>query len=266
MLDYHYFLLQKKKYKTLGFDISKTRVNSLKKNKDIYREFNEKTLKENKLFQILYNSIDNLKQCNFFIVTVPTPIKKNKKPDLGPIKKATKVISSIIKKGDIVVYESTVFPGLSNKLAKMYFEKKNFKINEDYYLGYSPERINVGKESLKLEEITKITSGSNEFSSNIINEFYKSIINSGTHLTESIEIAESAKVIENIQRDVNIALMNELKIYFDEKNIDFKKVLNAAKTKWNFIDFKPGLVGGHCISVDPYYLINDAKTFLILLI
>ena len=143
----------------------------------------------------------------------------------------------------------------------MYFEKKNFKINEDYYLGYSPERINVGKESLKLEEITKITSGSNEFSSNIINEFYKSIINSGTHLTESIEIAESAKVIENIQRDVNIALMNELKIYFDEKNIDFKKVLNAAKTKWNFLNFKPGLVGGHCISVDPYYLINDAKNF-----
>ena len=198
------------------------------------------------------NDKKDISECNLYIITVPTPIKKNKKPDLSYVIKATKLVSNFIKKGDTVIYECTVYPGVTEEVCGKIISKKNkLRLNEDFYLGYSPERINPGDKKNTINKITKVVSGSNKFIANLIQKFYNNIIPVGTFLSKDIKTAEAAKVIENIQRDLNISLINELSIIFDKLDIDIYDVLDAANTKWNFLDFKPGLVGGHCIGVDP---------------
>ena len=247
-----------KYYETIGYDNNNHRVIDLKKGIDNTKEVSSKELKRTRL-NITNNSAD-LYNCNFFIITVPTPIFKNKKPDLSFINHATKIVSKLLKKDDIVIYESTVYPGVTNNYCVPILEKySKLKFNVDFFCGYSPERINPGDKNHRINEIKKVTSGSNEKSRKIIDKLYKSIITAGTFSAPSIEVAEAAKVIENTQRDVNIALINELSILFNILKIDTTQVLKAAKTKWNFLDFSPGLVGGHCIGVDPYYLTHIAK-------
>lgn len=248
-----------KKYTTVGFDIHAQRIAELQSGKDRTLEVDaEELLSASKLSYT--NEVAVMKDCNVFIVTVPTPINKHKQPDLTPLEKASETIGSILKKGDIVVYESTVYPGATEEVCVPILEKvSGLTFNKDFYAGYSPERINPGDKEHRVSTIMKVTAGSTPEVGKAVDELYKSIITAGTHLASSIKVAEAAKVIENTQRDLNIALINELAIIFDKLDIDTLEVLEAAGTKWNFLPFRPGLVGGHCISVDPYYLTHKAQ-------
>ena len=248
-----------KKFRTFGFDTNTIRVKQLKNGKDETREVLKKDLiKANKL--IFTNNYLDLSACNVYIVTVPTPILKNKKTNLKFIKEAYKFVSKMLKIGDTVILESTVYPGTTKEICVPILEKySGLKFNKHFYRGYSPERINPGDKKHTISRIKKITSGSNEKASKLIDGLYKHIISAGTYLAENIEIAEAAKVIENTQRDLNIALINEFSIIFNKMGIETMSVLKAAKTKWNFLPFEPGLVGGHCIGVDPYYLTHKAQ-------
>ena len=247
-----------KKFKVVGYDISEDRINLLKKFDDPNLEISKKEFSESSYLSFS-SIIDDIKDCNIFIVTVPTPIDNHKRPDLTALKKSSETVGSVLKKDDIVIYESTVFPGATEEFCVPILEKKSgLKFNSDFYCGYSPERINPGDKKHKLIDIKKVTAGSTPEIALEVDKLYKEIIVAGTHMTESIKIAEAAKVIENTQRDLNIALINELSIIFSKMNIDTGSVLEAASTKWNFLNFKPGLVGGHCIGVDPYYLTHKA--------
>ena len=249
-----------KKFKVTGFDINKKRVCELRNGLDSTKEKTRKYLNRiKKKISFEYN-VKSLINKNFYIVTVPTPIYKNKKPDLRFIFKATVMLSKFIKKGDIIVYECTVYPGLTEKYCgKIISKNSGLKLNEDFYLGYSPERINPGDKKNTIDKITKVVSGSNLFALKRISNFYKRIIPAGIFEAKNIQTAEAAKVIENIQRDLNISLINELSLIFNKMGIDTQEVLDAAGTKWNFLKFLPGLVGGHCIGVDPYYLTHKAE-------
>lgn len=249
-----------KKITTIGFDINQKRISDLSNNIDSTLECTEGELRQAK--KLTYTSeLEILRDCNFFIVTVPTPIDKHKQPDLTPLIKASESISNILKKGDIVVYESTVYPGATEEICVPILEKNSGLVfNSDFYVGYSPERINPGDKEHRVTNILKITSGSTTETANLIDAVYNLIIKAGTHKASSIKVAEAAKVIENTQRDVNIALINELSIIFNKLKIDTLEVLEAAGTKWNFLPFRPGLVGGHCIGVDPYYLTHKAQS------
>ena len=248
-----------KKYDVIGYDKSNSRIKDLTVNLDTNNEVYKSELKKSKHLK-LTNEKDALIGRDIFIITVPTPILKNKKPDLRPLIEATKTISKSIKKNSIVVYESTVYPGATEEVCVPIIEKySKSRFNKDFFVGYSPERINPGDKNHSLINIKKIVSGSNYRSLEIIDGIYKSIIKAGTYRAESIKVAEAAKVIENIQRDVNIALVNEFSLIFDKLNLNTNSVLNAAATKWNFIKFQPGLVGGHCIGIDPYYLTYKSK-------
>ena len=247
-----------KKFETIGFDLSKKRIKGLQNSKDSTNEVNSKDLLN--LKDCFTDDINKLKDRNVYIVTVPTPINKNKEPDLIPLQKACNTIGTFLKKGDLVVFESTVYPGLTEEFCIPILEKiSSLKLNKDFMVGYSPERINPGDNDRRLTDIKKVTSGSNAKALKVVDEIYKSIISAGTYPVRSIKIAEAAKVIENTQRDINIALVNELSLLFSKLNIDTNEVIDAAATKWNFLDFRPGLVGGHCIGVDPYYLTYKAK-------
>jgi len=247
-----------KKRKVIGFDINQERIAELKNLTDTTLETTHQELRE-ATYLSFTTFIDDIKDCHIYIVTVPTPIDSLKKPDLNPLKKASETIAKILKKGDIVIYESTVYPGATEEVCVPILEKhSNLKFNHDFYCGYSPERINPGDKNHRLPSIKKITSGSTLEISIKVDELYQEIITAGTHRASSIKVAEAAKVIENTQRDVNIALINELALIFNKLDIDTESVLKAASTKWNFLPFSPGLVGGHCISVDPYYLTHKA--------
>ena len=243
----------------IGFDIQKSRVNELKNGVDNTLEVDDAELAEAKLLSYTTDT-NKLENCNVFIVTVPTPIDKNKNPDLTPLIKASEMLGSVISKGDIVIYESTVYPGATEEVCVPIIENASkLQFNKDFYAGYSPERINPGDKEHRVTTILKVTSGSNTEVANYVDDLYSSIITAGTHKASSIKVAEAAKVIENTQRDVNIALINELAIIFERLNISTEEVLIAAGTKWNFLPFRPGLVGGHCIGVDPYYLTHKAQ-------
>jgi len=248
-----------KKFKTVGFDINAKRVEALRKGFDATLEVSEDALRAAK--KLVYTTDrQKMKECNFFIVTVPTPIDAHKRPDLTPVIKATESVGSVLKKGDIVVYESTVYPGVTEEICVPILEEKSgLKFNRDFFAGYSPERINPGDKEHTVTKILKVVSGSTPETLETVDAVYKSIITAGTHRAESIRVAEAAKVIENTQRDVNIALINELALLFNRLGIDTEAVLRAAGTKWNFLKFSPGLVGGHCIGVDPYYLTHKAQ-------
>lgn len=248
-----------KKYKTLGFDINQRRVNELKNGIEATLEVEPAELKE--ATQLTYSTnVEDLRQANVFIVTVPTPIDEHKQPDLLPLVKASETLGKVIKSGDIVIYESTVYPGATEECCVPVIEKiSGLKFNVDFFVGYSPERINPGDKEHRLTTIKKVTSGSTAETADFIDGLYGSIITAGTHKAPSVKVAEAAKVIENTQRDLNIALMNELTIIFNKIGIDTEDVLKAAGTKWNFLPFRPGLVGGHCIGVDPYYLTHKAE-------
>jgi UDP-N-acetyl-D-galactosamine dehydrogenase len=256
-----------KKYKVIGFDISQKRIDELNKGVDSTLEISEEELKSvlpqfnkeltnNQL--LITNKLEDIASCNIFIVTVPTPIDKHKNPDLTPLIKASESVGSVLKKGDIVIYESTVFPGCTEEVCVPILEEKsNLKFNKDFFVGYSPERINPGDKEHTVTKIKKVTSGSTPEVAKEINELYASIIEAGTHLAPSIKVAEAAKVIENAQRDINIAFVNELALIFDKLNIDTKDVLEAAGTKWNFLKFTPGLVGGHCQIGSEYIFVRE---------
>ena len=243
----------------VGFDINQRRVDQLKAGKDITLETTEKELASAKYLTFTTN-IDNLRTCNVYIVTVPTPIDEYKRPDLTPLIKASQNIGQVLKKGDIVIYESTVYPGCTEEDCVPVLEKHSgLKYNEDFYCGYSPERINPGDKEHRVTTIKKVTSGSTPEVADLVDALYNEIIVVGTHKACSIKVAEAAKVIENTQRDLNIALINELALMFNKMGIDTQSVLEAAGSKWNFLPFRPGLVGGHCIGVDPYYLTHKAQ-------
>ena len=245
-------------YKTYGFDINSKRINELKDGFDRTEEVSSSSLKQKNL---LYTANENdIRDANIFIVTVPTPVTKNNEPDLSLIKDASKFVAKLLKKNDIVIYESTVYPGLTEEICVPILEKfSNLSFNKDFFCGYSPERINPGDKKHRLSVIKKITSGSSPKAALKIDNLYKKIIKAGTFLAKDIRTAEAAKVIENTQRDLNIALINELAMIFSKMDLDTESVLEAAGTKWNFLNFKPGLVGGHCIGVDPYYLTYKSK-------
>ena len=248
-----------KKREVIGFDINKNRIDLLKKNIDPTLEISKKEFIEATHLNFTSNPKD-LKDCNIFIVTVPTPIDNHKRPDLTALEKSSETVASILKKGDIVIYESTVYPGATEEICVPILEKKSGLIfNKDFYCGYSPERINPGDKKHRLADIKKVTAGSTPEIAIEVDKLYKEIIIAGTHKAESIKVAEAAKVIENTQRDLNIALINELALIFKKMDIDTEAVLKAAGTKWNFLPFRPGLVGGHCIGVDPYYLTHKAN-------
>ena len=248
-----------KKFYTVGYDISLQRIENLKKGIDTSLEFSKQYIKSAKNL-LITSEINDLKNCNFFIITVPTPIFKNKKPDLSYLISATKTVSNYITKGSIVVYESTVYPGLTEEICIPLIEKNTkLKRNIDFFYGYSPERINPGDHKHQLTSIKKVISGSNLSTIKKIKFVYGRIIKAGLFEAKNVKVAEAAKVIENIQRDINVAFINELQIIFDKMNIDIYDVLEAAETKWNFLTFKPGLVGGHCIGIDPYYLLSKSK-------
>lgn len=243
-----------KKHQVIGFDISQSRINNLKNGIDTTLETTKQELKE-ALHLSYTTSPEDIKDCEIFIITVPTPIDRHKRPDLAPLVKSSKLVGSVLKKGDIVIYESTVYPGATEEVCVPILESQSdLKFNQDFYCGYSPERVNPGDKEHRVTMIKKVTAGSTPEIALKVDELYKEIITVGTHKVSSIKVAEAAKVIENTQRDVNIALVNELAIIFNELNIDTESVLEAAGTKWNFLPFRPGLVGGHCIGVDPYYL------------
>ncbi|EPH08989.1 nucleotide sugar dehydrogenase [Campylobacter ureolyticus ACS-301-V-Sch3b] len=250
------------KFKVIGFDVNEKRVEELNKFNDKTLEINLEKLKNaitnNKMK--LSSKIDDIKECNFYIVSVPTPVDKNNRPDLTPLLKASQSVGSVLKKGDIVVYESTVYPGATEEECVPVLEKfSNLKFNEDFFCGYSPERINPGDKEHTITKIKKITSGSTNKVADIVDDVYASVIKAGTFKASSVKVAEAAKVIENTQRDINIAFVNELAMIFEKMHIDTTEVLKAAGTKWNFLKFSPGLVGGHCIGVDPYYLTHKAQ-------
>jgi len=249
------------KYKVVGFDIAKWRIEELNRGYDRTLEVSEDELKEALNRGIKFtDKLEDIKEANVHIVTVPTPIDSHKNPDLTPLKKASEAVGKVLKKGDIVIYESTVYPGCTEEVCVPILENvSGLKFNKDFYVGYSPERINPGDKKHTVKKILKVTSGSTPEIAKEIDELYASIIEAGTHLAPSIKVAEAAKVIENTQRDINIAFVNELALIFDKLGIDTKSVLEAAGTKWNFLKFTPGLVGGHCIGVDPYYLTYKAK-------
>ncbi len=255
------------KYPVVGFDINQSRVDELNSGKDSTLEVEDELLqsvltKEVPLDSGLYCSthLQDIKDCNYYVVTVPTPVDKNNRPDLTPLYKSSETVAKVLKKGDIVVYESTVYPGVTEEECVPVLEKiSGLKFNEDFFAGYSPERINPGDKEHTVEKILKVTAGSTPEVGKKVNELYKSVISAGTHLAPTIKVAEAAKVIENSQRDINIAFVNELSKIFNCMDIDTHAVLEAAGTKWNFLPFKPGLVGGHCIGVDPYYLAQKAQ-------
>ena len=248
-----------KKYPTTGFDINGPRIAELISGHDSTLEVDEAELKQ--ATQLNYTTdMEQLKSCNIYIVTVPTPIDNHKCPDLTPLEKASETVGKVLSKGDIVIYESTVYPGATQEVCVPILERHSgLTFNKDFYCGYSPERINPGDKEHRVTTIKKVTSGSTPEIANIVDNLYKSIITAGTHKASSIKVAEAAKVIENTQRDLNISLMNELAIIFERLGIDTLEVLKAAGTKWNFLPFRPGLVGGHCIGVDPYYLTHKAE-------
>ena len=250
-----------KKYQVVGFDINKPRVEELRSGYDRTLELTDDEVKESITNGMIYStSMDDIKDCNVYIVTVPTPIDSSNRPDLTPLIKSSQTIGKVLKKDDIVICESTVYPGVTEEVCVPELECESGMIfNKDFFCGYSPERINPGDKEHTVTKILKITSGSNPEIAIIVDELYKSIITAGTHKASSIKVAEAAKVIENTQRDVNIALINELALIFDTMNINTNDVIEAAGTKWNFIKLKPGLVGGHCIGVDPYYLTHKAE-------
>lgn len=248
-----------KKYSTIGFDINEPRVKELGLGKDSTLECTSSELSE--AHRLKYtSSLDDIKECNFYIVTVPTPIDSSNAPDLTPLQKASEALGKVITIGDIVVFESTVYPGATEEVCLPIIERiSGLKFNKDFFAGYSPERINPGDKVNRLTTIVKITSGSTPEIADFVDSVYSSIVTAGTHKASSIKVAEAAKVIENTQRDLNIAIINEFAKIFNRLDIDTEEVLKAAGTKWNFLPFKPGLVGGHCISVDPYYLTHKAK-------
>ncbi len=258
-----------KKYNVLGFDVDKKRITELNLFKDRTKEADLDDMR-NVMNQAISNSnvglkfscdTEELKKCDVFIVTVPTPIDRFKAPDLMPLLTATAMLGKLIKRGDIIIYESTVYPGCTEEECVPVLEKHSgLKYNEDFYCGYSPERINPGDKINTLTKITKVTSGSTPEIAEVIDILYNSVIEAGTHKAPSIKVAEASKAIENAQRDINISFMNELALIFDKLNIDTNDVLEAAGTKWNFLKYKPGLVGGHCIGVDPYYLTHKAES------
>jgi len=260
------------KYPVIGFDINKDRVSKLMSGVDSTLEISEEALKSvirtNEKDTIKNNGLycttdlDKIKKCNYYIITVPTPVDINNRPDLSPLIKASQIIAAVISKGDYVIFESTVYPGATEENCIPVIENiSKLKLNIDFFVGYSPERINPGDKNHTVEKIKKVTSGSNVESAINIDNLYKSVIIAGTHLAPSIKVAEAAKVIENCQRDINIAFVNELAKIFHLMNIDTHDVLEAAGSKWNFLPFKPGLVGGHCIGVDPFYLAQKAQEF-----
>jgi|TARA_B100001250_G_scaffold112819_1_gene95369 UDP-N-acetyl-D-glucosamine/UDP-N-acetyl-D-galactosamine dehydrogenase len=245
--------------KVIGYDTSLKRIKQLLKAIDKNGEFSKKELKKNKNI-IFTNKKTDIQKSNIYIITVPTPIKKNKTPNLAPLLKASKTVGEYLSINDLVIYESTVYPGCTEEKCIPVLEKNSgLEFNKEFYCGYSPERINPGDKKRKLADIVKVTSGSNKEIAIKVDKLYKKIIKAGTYLAPSIKVAEASKIIENVQRDVNISLMNELAIIFNRINVDTSEVLKASSTKWNFLDFKPGLVGGHCIGVDPYYLSYKAK-------
>ena len=255
------------KYSVVGFDINEKRISELQQGKDVTLEIEDDVLKAvlkdspdsiNGLY--CSTNIDDIKDCNYYVVTVPTPIDKNNRPDLTPLYKSSETVGKVLKKGDIVIYESTVYPGATEDECVPILEKiSGLKFNSDFFAGYSPERINPGDKEHTVDKILKVTAGSTPEIGTKVNNLYASIITAGTHLAPTIKVAEAAKVIENSQRDINIAFVNELAKIFNLMNIDTHAVLEAAGTKWNFLPFKPGLVGGHCIGVDPYYLAQKAQ-------
>jgi len=249
------------KYDVVGFDIYQSRIDELNKAYDRTLELNVDQLQEALDNGIKFTSnIDDIKDCNIYIVTVPTPIDKNKRPDLTPLIKASETIGKVLKKDDIVIYESTVYPGATEEECVPVLEKfSNMKFNKDFFCGYSPERINPGDKEHTVTKILKVTAGSTPEIGKKVDELYASIITAGTHLAPTIKVAEASKVIENSQRDINIAFVNELALIFNKLGIDTNDVLEAASTKWNFLPYRPGLVGGHCIGVDPYYLAYKAQ-------
>jgi UDP-N-acetyl-D-galactosamine dehydrogenase len=255
------------KYPVVGFDINKSRISELMAGKDHTLEVEESVLKavlkdrvDDRSGLFCSCNSDDIKGCNYYIVTVPTPVDKNNRPDLTPLYKASETVGKVIKPGDIVIYESTVYPGATEEDCIPVIEKvSGLKYKLDFFAGYSPERINPGDKEHTVEKIKKVTSGSTPEIGEKVNALYASVITAGTHLAPTIRVAEAAKVIENSQRDINIAFVNELKKIFDKMDIDTNAVLEASGTKWNFLPFKPGLVGGHCIGVDPYYLAQKAQ-------
>lgn len=250
------------KYKVVGFDVNRARVDELNSGFDRTQELTNEQVKESLKNGMKFTlDIEEIKDSNIYIVTVPTPIDNSNEPDLTPIIKSTQTVGSVLKKGDIVIYESTVYPGVTEEVCVPILEEfSGLKFNETFFCGYSPERINPGDKEHTVTKILKITSGSTPEIAKKIDDLYKSIITAGTYLAPTIKVAEAAKVIENTQRDVNIALMNELAMMFDLMGINTHDVIEAAATKWNFIKLKPGLVGGHCIGVDPYYLTHKAQS------
>ena len=253
-------VLLSKKYRVTGFDINSNRIVALNNYEDNTLEVTSESLKKALQADLTITDKEaDLKSCNFFIVTVPTPILQNKTPNLQPLEKASKMVGRLLKIGDIVVYESTVYPGCTEEVCVPILESTSELVfNKDFFCGYSPERINPGDKEHTVEKIKKVTSGSTAKTAEIVDSVYASVIKAGTHKASSIKVAEAAKVIENAQRDINIAFINELAMIFNRLEIDTTEVLNAAATKWNFLHFKPGLVGGHCIGVDPYYLASKA--------
>ncbi len=248
-----------KQYECIGFDINKKRIEELNKFIDKTNELTSEEIKKSKLLNFTH-SIKDLKHCNIYIITVPTPIDEYNNPDINFLIKASENVGKFLNKNDIVIYESTVYPGCTEEECVPVLEKEsNLIFNKDFFCGYSPERINPGDKVNTLTKIVKVTSGSNEKTAKKIDDLYNSIINAGTHLASSIKVAEASKIIENCQRDINIAFANELSILFNLLKIDTNEALDAANTKWNFMDFRPGLVGGHCISIDPYYLTYKSK-------
>jgi len=255
------------KYSVVGFDINEKRISELQQGKDVTLEIEDDVLKavlkdspdsSNGLY--CSTNIDDIKDCNYYVVTVPTPIDKNNRPDLTPLYKSSETVGKVLKKGDIVIYESTVYPGATEDECVPILEKiSGLKFNSDFFAGYSPERINPGDKEHTVDKILKVTAGSTPEIGIKVNDLYASVITAGTHLAPTIKVAEAAKVIENSQRDINIAFVNELAKIFNLMDIDTHAVLEAAGTKWNFLPFKPGLVGGHCIGVDPYYLAQKAQ-------
>jgi UDP-N-acetyl-D-galactosamine dehydrogenase len=244
----------------VGFDINKERIEELQNGHDRTKEVEEAELKASKKLMFTY-TLGDLRDVNYFIVTVPTPVDEFKKPDLRPLESASKAVGNVLKKGDIVIYESTVYPGCTEEVCVPILEKTSgLEFNKDFFCGYSPERINPGDKLHRVTNIKKVTSGSTPEVAEKVDQLYKKIITAGTHKASSLKVAEAAKVIENSQRDVNIAFVNELALIFERIGIDTHDVLEAAGTKWNFLPFKPGLVGGHCIGVDPYYLTHKAES------
>ncbi len=248
-----------KKYPTLGFDINSERINQLRDGMDLMKDLSKSELQAAVLGSFSLDP-DELKDYNVYVITVPTPVDKNNRPDLTALENTCQLVGKVLSENDIVIYESTVFPGATEEVCVPILEQfSGLKLNESFYVGYSPERINPGDKKHRLSSVIKVTSGSNEDAADFVDSLYQSIIEAGTHPASSIKVAEASKVIENTQRDLNIALVNEFSIIFHRLGIDTEEVLEAAGTKWNFLPFRPGLVGGHCIGVDPYYLTYKAQ-------